>query len=82
MYLISLLKFLQSYTYIAEHIVGYFCDYSLNTSLIMVLAMSPMMAVILITAEYAEVYATFKASIEMEYLLMLFASLILHFSIS
>jgi hypothetical protein len=47
----------------------YISDYSLNPSLIWVLAMSPLMADILGNAEFAEVDATFKASIELEYLL-------------
>ena len=46
----------------------YICDYSLNPSLTWVLAMSPQMANILNNSEYIEVDATFKGSIELEYL--------------
>ena len=46
----------------------YICDYSLNPSYTWVLAMSPMMSGILSKAEFAEVDATFRASIELEYL--------------
>ena len=47
----------------------YICDYSLNPSLTWVLAMSPLMTEILSRAEFAEVDATFRASIELEYML-------------
>jgi hypothetical protein len=46
----------------------YICNYSLNPSLTWVLAMSPQMANIFSNAEYIEVDATFKGSIELEYL--------------
>lgn len=46
----------------------YVCNYSLSPSFTWVLSMSPMMTEILGSAEYAEVDATFKASIELEYL--------------
>lgn len=48
---------------------NYICDYSLNPSFTWVLAMSPMMASILGKADFAEVDATFRASIELEYVL-------------
>lgn len=47
---------------------SYIRDYSLNPSFTWVLSMSPVMAGILSKAEFAEVDATFKASIELEYL--------------
>ena len=47
---------------------NYICDYSLNPSFTWVLAMSPMMASILSKADFAEVDATFRASIELEYM--------------
>lgn len=47
----------------------YIPDYSLNPSLTWVLAMSPLMTDILGQAEFAEVDATFRSSIELEYLL-------------
>ena len=47
----------------------YVCDYSLNPTLTWVLTMSPLMTEILGNAEFAEVDATFKGSIELEYLL-------------
>ena len=62
--------------YLSEHMEEYFelgheyiCDYSLNPSYTWVLAMSPIMAGILSKAECVEVDATFRASIELEYLL-------------
>ena len=47
----------------------YICNYSLNPTSTWVVSMSPMMANILSKADFAEVDATFKASIELEYLL-------------
>lgn len=47
----------------------YICDYSLNPSFTWVLAMSPMMRQVLSKAEFAEVDATYRASIELEYML-------------
>lgn len=47
----------------------YICDYSLKPSLTWVLTMSPLMASILGKTEFIEVDATFKSSIELEYLL-------------
>lgn len=47
----------------------YVADYSLNPSLMRVLTMSPIMMGILAEAEFAEVDATFRSSIELEYLL-------------
>lgn len=47
---------------------SYIRDYSLNPSFTWVLSMSPMMASILSKAEFVEVDATFKASLELEYL--------------
>lgn len=44
----------------------YVCDYSLNP---WVLTMSPIMTEVLGGAEFAEVDATFRSSIELEYLL-------------
>ena len=62
--------------YLSEHMEEYFelgheyiCDYSLNPSYTWVLAMSPIMAGILSKAECVEVDTTFRASIELEYLL-------------
>lgn len=48
---------------------SYVCDYSLMPSFTWVLTMSPVMANIFSKAEFAEVDATFAASIELEYLL-------------
>lgn len=53
----------------AEHGHKYICDYSLNPALLWVLAMSPIMTDVIATAEFAEVDATFRASLELEYLL-------------
>ena len=47
---------------------NYICGHSLNPSSTWVLAMSPMMASILSKADFAEVDATFRASIELEYM--------------
>lgn len=47
----------------------YVRDYSLNPSTTWVLTMNPMMANILSRATFAEVNATFRGSIEVEYLL-------------
>lgn len=47
----------------------YIADYSLNPSYTWVLAMSPMMASVLSKAQFVEVDATFRASLELEYLL-------------
>ena len=46
----------------------YIADYSLSPDFTWVLSMSPMMSHILSKAEYIEVDATFKGSIELEYL--------------
>ena len=46
----------------------YVCDYSLNPSLTWVLSMSPVMKKLLSEAEFIEIDATFRASIELEYL--------------
>lgn len=47
---------------------NYIRDYSLNPCFTWVLSMSPIMANILSKAEFIEVDATFKASLELEYL--------------
>ena len=57
----------------------YVCDYSLNPSLTWVLTTSPIMTEILGGAEFAEVDATFRSSIELEYLLNVVC---FHFSVS
>ena len=46
----------------------YVRDYSLNPNFTWVLSMSPVMASILSKFEFVQVDATFKASIELEYL--------------
>jgi hypothetical protein len=47
----------------------YISDYSLNPALTWVLTTSPMMTEVLGHAEFVEIDATFKSSIELEYLL-------------
>ena len=47
----------------------YISDYSLNPALTWVLATSPIMTEVFANSEFVEIDATFKSSVELEYLL-------------